>query len=65
LEDDVDPELENSDIETGIPESVAHAFSSKISELLKAWHFPGKCHESYDKTASDFVIDGKPRASSK
>jgi len=47
----------------GIPDSVAHSFSSKVSVILKAWNFPGKCHVFYDKEASDFVIDGKPRGS--
>lgn len=51
------------EITTGIPESVAHDFSTKISKLLKAWNFPGDCHVFYDKDASDFVIDGKPRGS--
>ena len=63
LEEDNDPETTSSDVTTGIPESVAHAFSSKVSEILKAWHFPGECHVYYDKDSSDFVIDGKPRSS--
>lgn len=63
LEEDDDPESTSSDVTAGIPESVAHAFSSKISEILKAWHFPGECHVHYDKESSDFVIDGKRRSS--
>lgn len=63
LEDDGDPETTGSEVATGIPESVAHAFSSKVSEILKAWSFPGECHVYYDKDSSDFVIDGKPRSS--
>ena len=63
LEEDDDPESTNSQVTTGIPESVAHAFSTKTSEILKAWHFPGECHVYYDKDSSDFVIDGKPRSS--
>lgn len=63
LEDDDDPETTGSEVTTGIPESIAHAFSSKVSEILKAWHFPGECHVYYDKDSSDFVIDGKPRSS--
>ncbi|WP_305988434.1 hypothetical protein [Roseibium sp. MMSF_3544] len=53
----------SSEVTTGIPESVAHEFSSKVSEILKAWHFPGECHVYYEKDSSDFVIDGKPRSS--
>lgn len=50
-------------INTGIPDSVAHAFSLKVGEVLKAWNFPGDCHVHFDKSLSDFVIDGKPRGS--
>ncbi|MGN6304192.1 MAG: hypothetical protein ACTHNH_05210 [Mesorhizobium sp.] len=63
LLEEEDPETGSQEVATGIPESVAHAFSTKLSEILKAWHFPGECHVFYDKDASDFVIDGKPRAS--
>ncbi len=62
LEDD-ETETTNTQVTTGIPESVAHAFSMKISDILKAWHFPGQCQVHYDKDTSDFVIDGKPRSS--
>jgi hypothetical protein len=61
LEEDTDGG--GPEIVTGIPESVAHTFSSKISNILKAWNFPGECHVYYDKKAYDFVIDGKPRGS--
>ncbi|MBF0185559.1 MAG: AAA family ATPase [Magnetococcales bacterium] len=47
----------------GIPESLAHEFSQKISRILKDWNFPGDCHVYYDKQSTDFVIDGKPRGS--
>lgn len=50
-------------IASGIPESVAHAFSMRVSEILKAWNFPGDCHVYFDKDSTDFVIDGKPRGS--
>ena len=50
-------------VQTGLPESVAHSFSQKISTILKQWNFPGDCMVHYDKQASDFVIDGKPRGS--
>jgi hypothetical protein len=42
---------------------VAHQFSLKVEQILKAWNFPGECRVHYDKDASDFVIDGKPRGS--
>lgn len=63
LEEEDVPDTKGLEVTTGIPESVAHAFSTKVSEILKAWHFPGECHVYYDKDSSDFVIDGKPRAS--
>jgi len=31
--------------------------------LLKSWDFPGDCLVHFDKEATDFVIDGKPRGS--
>ena len=50
-------------IATGLPDSVAHQFSLKLSSLLKEWDFPGDCMVHFDKETTDFVIDGKPRAS--
>ncbi|MDX0906189.1 AAA family ATPase [Sinorhizobium medicae] len=50
-------------VQAGLPESVAHSFSQKVSSILKQWNFPGECLVHYDKQASDFVIDGKPRGS--
>jgi predicted nucleic acid-binding Zn-ribbon protein len=50
-------------VATGLPESVSHALSLKIEGILKAWNFPGQCRVHFDKETSDFVIDGKPRAS--
>ena len=50
-------------IVTGLPDSVAHEFSLKVSSLLKDWDFPGECLVHFDKETTDFVIDGKPRAS--
>lgn len=47
----------------GLPEVMAHSLSLKIEAILRAWNFPGDCHVHYDKAASDFVIDGKPRGS--
>jgi hypothetical protein len=50
-------------IATGLPEAVSHALSLKIEGILRAWNFPGQCRVHFDKETSDFVIDGKPRAS--
>ena len=50
-------------VATGLPDSVAHAFSMRVSAILKAWNFPGDCHVHFDKETTDFVIDGKPRGS--
>jgi predicted nucleic acid-binding Zn-ribbon protein len=62
--DDVAPErAEKAKVAVGFSEVVAHQFSLKIEQILKAWDFPGECRVHYDKDASDFVIDGKPRGS--
>src|SRR5690606_29228222 len=37
--------------------------STKVATILTAWNFPGECHVYFDKQSTDFVIDGKPRAS--
>jgi hypothetical protein len=50
-------------VAVGFSEAVAHQFSLKLEQILKAWNFPGECRVHYDKDASDFVIDGKPRGS--
>ena len=50
-------------IASGLPDSVAHDFSLRVSKLLKAWDFPGDCLVHFDKETTDFVIDGKPRGS--
>jgi len=42
----------------------AHALSTKVSEILLAWNFPGRCSVHFDKKANDFIIDGKARGSS-
>lgn len=54
---------ERQKIVTGIPEAASHALSLRIEAILRAWNFPGDCHVHFDKSASDFVIDGKPRGS--
>ncbi|WP_442838830.1 hypothetical protein [Acinetobacter baumannii] len=56
-------EVEKSEVKTGIPESIAHELSLKVSTILKAWNFPGECHVFFDQKNADFVIDGKPRGS--
>lgn len=63
LQDESDMKEEKGDVKAGIPESVAHALSQKMSLILKAWSFPGEGHVYFDKQSSDFVIDGKPRGS--
>ena len=50
-------------VQSGIPESAAHAISSVVERILRAWNFPGECRVHFDKQKSDFVIDGKPRGS--
>jgi hypothetical protein len=50
-------------VAAGIPDSASHALSLKVASILRAWNFPGECHVHFDKQASDFVIDGKPRGS--
>lgn len=50
-------------VKAGIPDSVAHALSMKLSAILYAWNFPGDCHVHFDKSTTDFVIDGKQRGS--
>ena len=62
LEDEEHPE-ERQQVAAGIPDSVSHALSLKIETILSAWNFPGDRHVHFDKAASDFVVDGKPRGS--
>ena len=62
LEADAGP-VERAKVAVGLTDAVAHQFSMKLEEILKAWNFPGKCRVYFDKDASDFVIDGKPRGS--
>jgi predicted nuclease with TOPRIM domain len=63
LEEDEGEEGSAGAITTGLPDSVAHDFSLRVSKLLKAWDFPGDCLVHFDKETTDFVIDGKPRGS--
>lgn len=63
LEQDEGEEGSSSAIVSGLPDSVAHDFSLRVSNLLKAWDFPGDCLVHFDKESTDFVIDGKPRGS--
>ncbi|MBS7820745.1 hypothetical protein J7552_05540 [Wohlfahrtiimonas chitiniclastica] len=64
LLEDKNISIEKSEVKIGIPESIAHELSMKVSTILKAWKFPGECHVFFDKKTVDFVIDGKPRGSS-
>ncbi len=50
-------------VAVGFSDAIAHQFSLKLEQILKAWNFPGECRVHYDKDASDFVIDGKARGS--
>lgn len=63
LEDEGDTTEEKGNVKHGLPESIAHSLSKKVSSILKAWNFPGDGHVYFDKQSSDFVIDGKPRGS--
>ncbi|TRD00144.1 hypothetical protein FJV76_23675 [Mesorhizobium sp. WSM4303] len=63
LLDEDEESTEGGTVAAGIPESVAHSFSQKVSSILKAWNFPGDCLVHFDKQSTDFVIDGKPRGS--
>ena len=63
LQDDGESGDSEEPVKAGIPESVAHTLSKKMSAILSAWNFPGECHVYYDKESTDFVIDGKHRAS--
>lgn len=63
LQDDGESGEGEEPVKAGIPESVAHALCTKVSAVLLAWNFPGECHVYFDKLSTDFVIDGKHRAS--
>ena len=52
-----------SKITAELPKAIAHKFSIKVANILKAWNFPGECGVHFDKETTDFVIDGKPRGS--
>jgi predicted nuclease with TOPRIM domain len=45
----------------GVPGTVAHEYAQHMSQVLKKWHFPGKCHVSFDEGTYDLRIDGKLR----
>lgn len=63
LQDDGESVDGKEPVVTGIPDSVAHALSAKVSSILLAWNFPGECLVHFDKQSTDFIIDGKHRAS--
>lgn len=63
LERDEGEDGSSGAIVSGLPDSIAHDFSLRVSKLLKAWDFPGDCLVYFDKETTDFVIDGKPRGS--
>jgi hypothetical protein len=45
----------------GVTSTAAHDFAQSVSKVLKAWHFPGNCHVSFDDVTYDLQIDGKLR----
>lgn len=45
------------------PDAVLHRFCLIMSEVLRAWKFPGECQVSFDETQYDVKIDGKARRS--
>ncbi|AFU99373.1 hypothetical protein [Simiduia agarivorans] len=63
LEQEEGEERSSGAIVSGLPDSIAHDFSLRVSKLLKEWDFPGDCLVHFDKETTDFVIDGKPRGS--
>ena len=63
FEEDQGDDGSSRSIVSSLPDSIAHDFSLRVSKLLKAWDFPGKCLVHFDKETTDFVIDGKPRGS--
>ncbi|MGY1530835.1 hypothetical protein [Luteimonas sp. A649] len=63
LQDDGESADGEEPVKAGIPDSAAHALSTKLSAILKAWNFPGECLVHFDKQSTDFIIDGKHRAS--
>lgn len=63
LQDDGESADGEEPVKAGIPDSAAHALSTKLSAILQAWNFPGECLVHFDKQSTDFIIDGKHRAS--
>ena len=63
LEQEDEDDKPRGSIVAGLPDSVAHEFSLRVSSILRDWDFPGECLVHFDKETTDFVIDGKPRAS--
>lgn len=45
------------------PNTALHEFCGVMSEVLKAWQFPGNCEVSFDEALYDVKIDGKARRS--
>jgi len=43
------------------PDLVTHQLCKIVSEILKAWEFPGECQVSFDDKTYDLKIDGKLR----
>src|SRR5690606_2597921 len=48
--DDVAPgPAEKAKVAVGFSDAIAHQFSLKLEQILKAWNFPGECRVHYDK----------------
>lgn len=62
-EESSQPEAGTDKTSTTLPKSTLRSFSKRVSELLKAWHFPSETDVYFDEAAVDFVIGGKLRTS--
>lgn len=61
--ENLDEKESRANVLTDLSKSVQHEFSKKVEKILDAWNFPSAKDIYFDETASDFVINGKPRGS--
>lgn len=54
---------EKPEVQTDLSKSILQEFSSKIESILESWGFPDMGPVYFDESATDFVINGKPRGS--
>ena len=54
---------ETETLSADLSASVLDAFSNKLEEVLRDWHFPDASRVYFEKESHDFVIAGKPRGS--